>query len=113
MPRYQLLALTNSLPGEEAEFERWYDEQHLPDVLRVPGIVSAQRYRAAAGLQGNSPWKFLTLYELDTETPGAVLEELGRRAGTTLMPLTAAMDASTSGAMVLECAGDVRRRTLP
>lgn len=31
-------------PGKEAEFCRWYDEVHIPQVLEIPGILSATRY---------------------------------------------------------------------
>jgi len=44
MVKFTYLVLTNAVPGREEEFNRWYTEQHLPDVLRVPGVVSAQRF---------------------------------------------------------------------
>lgn len=38
------------LPKEiEAEFNRFYDEVHIPDVLAFPGAVSFRRYRAVLG----------------------------------------------------------------
>ena len=33
------------IPAEhEAEFNRVYDEQHVPDLLSVPGVRAARRY---------------------------------------------------------------------
>jgi hypothetical protein len=29
------------------EFNRWYDEVHVPDVLAANGVVAAQRYKLA------------------------------------------------------------------
>jgi hypothetical protein len=32
-------------PGREAEFNTWYDEEHIPLRMRIAGFSSAQRYR--------------------------------------------------------------------
>ena len=50
-------------PGtvDEAEFHDWYDHEHGPARLAVPGFGPAYRYRALDGLK--PPW--LVLYELD------------------------------------------------
>ena len=34
--------------GEEA-FERWYNEEHLPERLEIPGYVSARRFKLEEG----------------------------------------------------------------
>jgi antibiotic biosynthesis monooxygenase (ABM) superfamily enzyme len=36
-------------PAREAEFNRWYSEEHSPQMLEVPGCVRARRYRAFLG----------------------------------------------------------------
>jgi len=46
---------------DEAEFHDWYDHEHGPARLTVPGIGRAYRYRALDGEK--PPW--LALYELD------------------------------------------------
>src|SRR5512142_1019431 len=50
-------------PGsvDEAEFHDWYDHEHGPARLTVPGFGPARRYRA---LDGEKP-SWLALYELD------------------------------------------------
>jgi len=50
-------------PGtvDEAEFHDWYDHEHGPARLTVPGLGPAYRYRALDGLK--PPW--LAVYELD------------------------------------------------
>ena len=45
MQTYRLVALSSPLPGREEEYERWYDEQHIPDCLKLDGFLSAQRFR--------------------------------------------------------------------
>ncbi len=51
-------------PGsvDEAEFHDWYDNEHGPARLTVPGVGSAYRYRALDDQR--PPW--LALYELDS-----------------------------------------------
>ena len=62
-----LLMVWADVPADkEAEFNRWYNEEHLAERLAVPGFLSAARYEAVKG----GP-KHLAYYEL--ESP-AVLE---------------------------------------
>jgi hypothetical protein len=41
------------------EYNEWYDREHLPRLVTVPGVVRARRYTAVSG----SP-RYLTAYEL-------------------------------------------------
>ena len=62
-----LLMVWTDVPADkEAEFNRWYNEEHLAERLSVPGFLSAARYEAVKG----GP-KHLAVYELDSP---AVLE---------------------------------------
>jgi hypothetical protein len=36
-------------PEFEAEFNRWYDEEHIARPLQIPGFLSAGRYIAVKG----------------------------------------------------------------
>jgi hypothetical protein len=61
-----ILALTNSVPGREAEFNKWYDDVHVKDLVAVPGIGAAQRYRVVAAKDlRQSPYDYLTIYRTD------------------------------------------------
>ena len=44
----------------DKEFNDWYNTEHLPELLAVPGILSAARYKAIKG----GP-KYLACYELE------------------------------------------------
>lgn len=48
-------------PEYEADYHRWYDEEHIAHLLAVPGFLSAGRYVALKGGPKN-----LALYELET-----------------------------------------------
>ncbi len=60
----QRAILVVSVEVDEAdvdELNRWYDEEHGPERLALPGFISMRRFRSSDG----SP-KFLTVYELET-----------------------------------------------
>lgn len=40
---------TDVLPEHEADFDAWYDREHLPGLAAVPGTVRAARYRCDGG----------------------------------------------------------------
>ena len=57
-----MLNLATVDPTHEDEFNRWYHEEHLPDVRRrFPQITAARRYRAT---DGREP-RYLVIYEYD------------------------------------------------
>ena len=39
-------ALTDVEPEDEADYRRWYDDEHGPAVAAVPGVVRARRFEA-------------------------------------------------------------------
>ncbi len=45
-----ILAIWNDCaPGREAEFEEWYQHEHLAERIAVPGFLLGRRYEAVAG----------------------------------------------------------------
>lgn len=63
-----LLTMTETPPEIEAEFNHWYDTEHLPERLAIPGFISARRWQADLP-PGRG--KYLATYELES---AAVLE---------------------------------------
>ena len=62
-----LLMVWCDVPADkEAEFNRWYNEEHLDERMSVPGFLSAARYEAVKG----GP-RHLAVYELEN---AAVME---------------------------------------
>lgn len=64
------------------EYNAWYDDEHLPRLVTVPGVVRARRYTAAAGHP-----RYLTAYSLTD--PNAFESPEGLKARKT--PWTAKM----------------------
>ena len=56
-----LVASMTPEPGAETEFNEWYDNEHLPQLLTVPGVISGRRFRAT---DAESERRYLTLYHL-------------------------------------------------
>jgi hypothetical protein len=54
-----LLNAMNIAPEFEAEFNEWYDKEHIPALGAVPGVLCARRFR---GTSGNR--KYVALYHL-------------------------------------------------
>lgn len=42
--RFSLMVMSNAMAGQEGTYGTWYENQHVPDVLRIPGFLSSQRY---------------------------------------------------------------------
>jgi hypothetical protein len=84
-----LVVLVEPDEGYEDTVNRWYDEEHLAERLRVPGILSARRWTAVEG----SP-KYLAMYEL--ENPGVVESEPYLQQKSNPTPLTEEVEAHVS-----------------
>lgn len=54
-----LLVLMQPPPAFEEEFNAWYDTEHVPERLAVPGFESALRYISATGTP-----RYLAMYDL-------------------------------------------------
>lgn len=92
MPRLLMVSFNNARPGREDDFDRWYDERHLRDVLGVKHFVKAQRFRIDPAAGGAAfGFRYMTIFEADSEDIQALTVALAERAGTELMPLTDAM----------------------
>ena len=89
MSKYITIALTNPVEGREQEFNEWYDNQHVPDVLSLPGCVSAQRFKLSDVQMPNRscPYRYLAIYEFEADKIEAVAATV-ERGGTPAMPRT-------------------------
>ena len=52
--------------ADEAEFNEWYNEQHLPERMAIPGYVSARRFKLE---DGNNALKYLCIWEMVDGSP--------------------------------------------
>ena len=64
-----LLNAMNVDPAAEAEFNEWYNTEHIPALGAVPGVLCARRFRATVslqptGLSGGANHRYVALYHL-------------------------------------------------
>ena len=101
MPKHRLGVFTNAVPGRDEEFNRWYDEVHLREVLEVDGYVAAQRFvlsdaQIADATADAAPGRYLAIYEIEAEDLKAAFEKLNATSGE--MNMSDALDASSARA---------------
>lgn len=119
LQRYYALVFTNPAPGREEDFNRWYDTQHAPDVVSIPGFVSAQRYvrneeQLRPGISVDAPDspRYLVVYEVVTRDLAGVYVEVNRRAADGRTRMSDAI-ARTGGMNVTYRATQQRHWALP
>jgi len=82
------IMLVQSRPSDSAredEYNKWYSGTHIPEVLAVPGVTGARRYKLLGG--DDAEPAYLAIYELDADDLTAPLRELSARSasGQTLL----------------------------
>lgn len=69
---YTVLVATDVKGGTEEDYNRWYDEEHIPMLAAVPGWVRSRRFvlkdwsQGGAVTEKKSPPKFLAVHEWQT-----------------------------------------------
>ena len=74
LPACLLIVTVEVDAAVEAEWNRWYDEVHLPDALRCPGVRQGQRYVSVGQIADTVDGQrelvakriYTTIYELDS-----------------------------------------------
>jgi hypothetical protein len=62
-----LLIGMNVVPVHEAEFQEWYNTEHLPALGAVPGVLCARRYRGVGATQ-----RYVAIYHFtDLDVPSS------------------------------------------
>lgn len=86
MSTHRLIVFTEPKLGQEAEYNRWYNEVHLKEVLETEGFVAAQRFELAPSQIGDppesTPARYLAIYEIEAESLEVALEKLTASSGT-------------------------------
>ena len=80
MARFLLIALNGptSGPGDEDEYNKWYDEVHAADLMSITGAMSVRRFKIEAQNRVDKPYVNIT--EIEAESKDAVMRELAEKA---------------------------------
>ncbi|MBV1686182.1 hypothetical protein KRR38_00465 [Novosphingobium sp. G106] len=101
MARFHYTILSRAVPGREEEFIAWYRDRHLADVCRMPGVISGKLFRMdfqrVYELDEAPQWTLMTIYELEGDDPGSIIDSIRAASGSESMP---ASDALTKAGMI-------------
>ncbi|ADP83485.1 DUF4286 family protein [Pseudofrankia inefficax] len=83
MPRGIMVVQSSpASPEQDAAFNKWYDEDHLPEMLAVAGFTAARRYRLRATGPIKAPDSvqgYLAVYEVEADDLDAALVAMRSR----------------------------------
>jgi len=96
MSKNILVVISSPTPGQEGEYNRWYTDQHLQDVLALPGFTSAQRFKLAVSTPNGIPGSYLAIYEYESAGSDGDLQ----------LAFTLLQNATKSGEIVISQAMD-------
>ena len=92
MGRYKLVVLSDATADREDEYNRWYSDEHLSDVVAVPGFTSAIRLKLHTVVGGEFKNRYLALYEMTDDDPAVTLELLQAVVDRGEMKISGALD---------------------
>jgi hypothetical protein len=57
--------------ADDAVFNKWYDEEHLPERMSIPGYISARRFKLEPGdeLNRGGVLRYLCIWEMEDDSP--------------------------------------------
>jgi hypothetical protein len=101
MARYLMLALNgaSAKPDDEAAYDQWYRDVHIPDLLSVPEVRTARRYKT---VHSSTDWKYVAAYEIETDDLAATTQTM--RAA--MRPSDPALDKGEAGQILAIEIGD-------
>jgi hypothetical protein len=103
--RHRAILLVNTNPASEErtdDFNNWYSEVHIPQILeRVPGVVAARRYRLDEASPIQPAHRYLAVYEIEADEPASVVGAMKEAADTGSLDSTDALDRSLPMAVAL------------
>lgn len=71
------IALTNPVEGKDAEYNDWYTNTHLDEVVAVKGFISARRYKLAqAQYIKDQPFQYVAIYEVESGKGQEIIDNL-------------------------------------
>ena len=59
-----LTVKTTITPDREKAFNEWYNHEHIPDLFKFRGVVSARRYKA---IMPEDRFQYVAFYEFESE----------------------------------------------
>jgi hypothetical protein len=106
--KHLVVVLTEPTEGREAEYNDYYENLHLREVLATTDWLSAQRYKLSAQQGMACPLPYLAVYEVEADDANSVLTNLN--AGRPQRVQSDALNRSTAGVWVFSEIGPKHER---
>jgi hypothetical protein len=89
---HMMVAMTTPDPARDAEYNDWYWDRHMPDGLRLPGVISGERFKIRPDLSdAKFPYQYMALYDMRIDDLAVHIKETNRVSRTPEMPVTDAV----------------------
>lgn len=102
-----VLVLSEPTEGREAEFNRYYEDVHLDEVLETTGWKLAQRFKLVDQTGSESPQPYLAVYETEADPDKTAIEIMNETRKDRVQ--SDALNKRTAGVWVFEETGPVHR----
>ncbi len=98
MARFSLVVYSNPVEGREQEYNDWYSNRHLNDLLATPGVISARRFKLSGTQIGATaqPYQYLAIYDIEADDVSSFLKEMTERTAKGTIPVSTAMSPELS-----------------
>jgi antibiotic biosynthesis monooxygenase (ABM) superfamily enzyme len=73
--KYLFIVRMDVEPDKEKQLNEWYNNMHIPALLKVPGVLSGRRYTAMQGTP-----KYTAIYEFDRRARDVTSSEAWKKA---------------------------------
>ena len=81
MAKHVLLAMTNPVPGKDAEYNDWYNTVAYPTYKSLPGLIPLGRFKAVDvphmfPFEMDNQFQYLSMYYFDTDDAVKFMETI-------------------------------------
>jgi hypothetical protein len=88
-----MVAYSSAVPGKDAEYEKWYEDIHIPDVrAAIPSITAVNRYRRVDLRGGGGAPRYIAVYELGDADVAKAAAQLGEAGQAGRLRMTETID---------------------
>lgn len=96
MAKFVMVVQSKAVEGRDEEYNRWYDSDHLADILSLPGVKSGRRFDFDSAMMGAPGLPYLALYEIEADDSASVIAAMGQLATSGKMSQSDSLDAPAS-----------------
>ncbi len=107
--KYKMVVFSNAVEGKDKDFNDWYQNTHLKQIVSIKPFLAAQRFRFHTSIVpgGPDPKRYMAIYDIETDDIGAALAEMNQAGGGGLPD---SMDKNIIGAVYEEFGEAVKAR---